>query len=67
MQTPLLSQENRIHVGEINFFNVRNNSLANIKASQPTQDAGHTDRRKLREITDDVVMMQRKNAEKKEM
>lgn len=44
MQTPLLSQENSIHVGETNFSSIRNKSLANIKASQPTQDAGHTDR-----------------------
>lgn len=44
MQTPLLSQENRIHAGETDFSSIINNSLANIKASQPTQDAGHTDR-----------------------
>lgn len=44
MQTSLLSEENRIHVGETNFSSIRNNSLANTKTSQPTQDAGHTDR-----------------------
>lgn len=41
MQTPLLSQKSKICIGEINFSNIKKNSLANVKASQPTQDAEH--------------------------
>lgn len=41
MQTPLLSQKNKICIEEINVSNIKKKSLANVKASQPTQDAEH--------------------------
>lgn len=37
MQAPVLSQKNKVHILEIAFSNIRNNSLANMKASHPTQ------------------------------
>lgn len=44
MQTPLLSQKNKLCIGEINFSNIKNNHVTNVKGSQPTQDAEHTHR-----------------------
>lgn len=41
---PLLSQKKIICIGKNNFSNIKNNHLANVKASQPTQDAEHTHR-----------------------